>query len=118
MRLELPWPPSVNRLYRTFRGRMLLSREGRDYYAQASAAVMPHAAPGWPLQGRLSLRVEAYPPDRRRRDLSNLLKVPEDLLTKCGVWLDDSQIDDLSIVRREVIPGGRLVVTVTELEAQ
>ena len=114
--LILPWPPSVNRLWRSVRGRNILSREGREYRVEALSALFGQGYPRPPLTGRLSVRIEAFPPDRRRRDLSNLIKAPEDLLTHGGVWLDDSQIDELSIVRREVTPGGRLVVTVTELE--
>ena len=118
--IVLPWPPSANRLWRSVRGRNILSREGREYRAEALRQLAGQGGPArlrWPLTGRLRVRIEAFPPDRRRRDLSNLLKASEDLLTHGGVWLDDSQIDELTIVRREVTPGGRLVVTVEELEA-
>lgn len=116
VRLTLPWPPSVNRLWRSYRGRNILSKEGRDYYEQAKAVVLTQRGGAhWPLQGPLSLRVECYPPDRRRRDLSNLLKAPEDLLTKCGVWEDDSQLDLITIRRREPCKGGRLEVEVMPL---
>lgn len=119
--IVLPFPPSVNRLWRSVQGRNILSREGREYRAEALRQLAGQGGTArlrWPLTGRLRVRIEAFPPDRRRRDLSNLIKVPEDLLTHGGVWLDDSQIDELTIVRREVAPGGRLVVTVTELEAR
>lgn len=33
-----------------------------------------------------------------------------DLLTHAGVYVDDSQIDRLEIVRRENHPGGRVIV--------
>ena len=29
--LTLPWPPSVNRYWRTFQGRMIISADGRAY---------------------------------------------------------------------------------------
>lgn len=40
------------------------------------------------------------PPDRRKRDLDNLLKSLLDGLEGAGVFKDDAQIDDLQIVRR------------------
>jgi len=33
-------------------------------------------------------------------------------LTAAGVWDDDSQIDELSIQRKPVMKGGKIVVTV------
>ena len=29
--LTFPWPPSVNKYWRTFQGRMIISAEGRSY---------------------------------------------------------------------------------------
>ena len=88
MNLTLPYPPSVNRLYRVFRNRILLSRDGRASYKAVAECLgsMPV------MRGPLAVTVVATPPDRRRRDLSNLLKALEDSLTKCGAWEDDSQI--------------------------
>lgn len=48
---------------------------------------------------RLKVDIIAYPPDKRRRDLDNLLKAPQDSLQHAGVFHDDSQIADLRIRR-------------------
>ena len=32
---ELPWPPSVNGYWRTFRNRQIISKRGREYRANA-----------------------------------------------------------------------------------
>ncbi|NBW23084.1 MAG: RusA family crossover junction endodeoxyribonuclease, partial [Caulobacteraceae bacterium] len=45
---------------------------------------------------------EAFPPDKRKRDLDNVLKSLLDALTHANVWDDDSQIDDLRIYRNIV----------------
>jgi crossover junction endodeoxyribonuclease RusA len=45
-------------------------------------------------------------PDRRKRDLSNLIKAMEDAMTQAGVWGDDSQIDYLTIIRLAVASDG------------
>lgn len=108
--LELPWPPSMNRMWRNVGGRTLLCKPGRDYRQQVAMLVRERHQ----ITSRLSVAITAYPPDRRRRDLDNMLKAPLDALTHAGVWLDDSQIDRLSISRGEVCKGGRLVVTINK----
>jgi crossover junction endodeoxyribonuclease RusA len=55
-------------------------------------------------------------PDRRRRDLDNLQKAAFDALTKAGFWLDDSQVIDYRVVKMPVVKGGKLELTITELE--
>ncbi len=102
--MTLPWPPTVNTYWRNVGGRVLISREGRQY-RQAVAELA--AAERWPKFGssRLSVQIEAWMPDKRRRDLDNLLKSLLDSLTHAGVWDDDSQIDGLAIWRAQTIGG-------------
>ena len=69
------------------------------------------------LAGRLAVSMVACPPDRRARDLDNVLKATLDALTHAGVWLDDSQIDLLSVERAQVVKGGELRVTISVKEA-
>ncbi|MGT2037039.1 RusA family crossover junction endodeoxyribonuclease, partial [Enterobacter hormaechei subsp. hoffmannii] len=52
-----------------------------------------------------------------RRDLDNLQKAAFDALTKSGFWLDDQQVDYYSVKRMPIVKGGRLELTITELEA-
>jgi crossover junction endodeoxyribonuclease RusA len=109
--IELPYPPSVNAMWRSVRGRSILSAKGRAYYQLATLKIVEQSA-GAAMPGRLAVRIKAYPPDNRRRDLDNLFKATLDALTKGGVYEDDSQIDVLEIVRHPSCPGGRLVVKV------
>jgi crossover junction endodeoxyribonuclease RusA len=75
------------------------------------------AAAGNPkLNGRVALFVAIHPADRRSQDLDNRAKSLQDALTHAGVWLDDEQIDDLHLVRREVVKGGMVRVVITELK--
>lgn len=57
-----------------------------------------------------------FPPDRRRRDLDNCLKSLLDALQHGGAYYDDSQIVDLSIKKREVVPDGKTLVTIQQAE--
>lgn len=65
----------MNHYWRNFRGRTIISREGRMFRTNVCA----HLAPGPsmdrggprkpPAGGRIALCMDAFPPDRRRRDL-------------------------------------------------
>lgn len=106
--MTLPWPPSVNHSGRDgFRG-------GRKTaaYKQFLADVERIAREyGWPrIEGRLSVNIEASPPDERRRDLDNLQKAVLDALQHAGLYLDDCAIDELSIRR---MPGRTGSITVS-----
>lgn len=117
MKLELPWPPTANTYYRRRRGRkgMFISAKGEQFAAAVAKEVSRRRARRKPLAGRLGVRILACPPDARARDIDNLLKPTLDALTKAGVWEDDSQIDDLQIVRGEITrPRGMCVVVVRE----
>lgn len=117
--ITLPYPPTINSYWRTVSGRVLISAKGRIYRTQVANAVMlarrAGNVPAWPIPQRLAVRLDAAPPDRRKRDLDNITKALLDALTHAGVWLDDSQIDDLRIVRCPHMRGGQVVVTVTEV---
>lgn len=94
--LTLPWPPSVNTYWRTFRGRMIISAKGREYRkAVADQVLIQRCAKRY--EKKLRVIIEAWRPDNRKRDLDNLLKAVLDSLTHAGVWSDDGNIVDLRI---------------------
>jgi crossover junction endodeoxyribonuclease RusA len=94
--IVIPFPPSVNRLWRQFKGRTILSADGRAYRKAVEAA----AWSGWAHgvgSAECSVSLRAFVPDARRRDLDNLLKAALDGLTAARQWEDDSQIKRLTI---------------------
>lgn len=104
----LPYPPSVNTYWRhpsrgPLAGRHLISQEGRNY--RETIHSLCGIAREAPLTGPLAVDIEAFFPDRRRRDLDNILKSLLDSLTHAGVWEDDSQITDLRIRKGPHIAG-------------
>ena len=111
----LPWPPSVNHYYRRVGNRTLISREGRRYRRAVCSMLCGGGPRKPPAGGRIALAMDAYPPDRRRRDLDNLLKAMQDSLGHAGVYEDDSQIDLLIVRRCEVVKGGKSVVEIIDL---
>lgn len=113
--LTLPYPPTNNTYYRNVRlknvSRTLISEKGRAYAAQVAQLIGKVE----PIDARIQLKIEAYPPDERRRDLDGIPKGLLDALTKAGFWLDDEQIDDLRIIRMPKLKGGKVVLTVVQL---
>ena len=116
--LDLPWPPSANNLFPTLRGRRVMSERGRIYVGKFKVAVRKQLPKHVTFLGRMCYRVRFSPPDRRRRDLSNLLKAVEDCLTKCDVWGDDSQVDNGQFLRGPVVKGGRVEIEIWDEEDQ
>lgn len=109
--LSLPYPPSVNHYWRRAGSRTIVSAQGRRFRRQVAAELaFAHVRR---FDGRVAVRVVVHPPDRRRRDLDNVLKALLDALAQPGgVYRDDAQIDALEVLRGGVVPGGKVVVTV------
>lgn len=120
LQFRLPFPPSVNHYWRHLSkgknaGLVLISEEGRAYRKSCAADILKQGVPRGTLSGRLAVVIFANPPDRRRRDLDNLLKSSLDALKHCDVIADDGDIDDLHVLRGSVEKGGSLLVTMREI---
>lgn len=114
IKVTLPWPPTVNTYWRVFNGRSILSEKGREYRkAVADQVLIQRAAKHF--EKPLRVEIEAFRPDRRRRDLDNLLKAVLDGLAHAGVYGDDEQIQDLRIYWAPVI-GGMVKVRIEVIE--
>jgi len=113
--LDLPYPPSINRYYRHVGFRTLISREGRTFRTNVCALLGGGGRRKPPSGGRIALCMDAFPPDRRIRDLDNLQKPALDAMQHAGIYEDDSQIDLLLTRRRDVVPGGRLAVEILDM---
>jgi crossover junction endodeoxyribonuclease RusA len=120
---RLPYPPSVNHYWklsvmksRTGKRHVPVVRVGEDglRYAASVRTVLDGVQT---LSGPLAVRIVANPPDRRTRDVDNVLKCLLDSLTKAGIWQDDSQIELLVVQRGELQPGGSIEMCVDEIKA-
>jgi len=109
--VTLPYPPSTNVYYRNYNGVTVLSAKAKLFKRDVFVAV--HRL-GFPpkLTGRLAIMLELHPPTKRNTDLDNRIKATQDALQDAGVFIDDSQVDDLRIVRREIVKGGLVVCTI------
>ena len=112
-KLSLPYPPSVNRYWRSLRagpmaGRVLISAEGRAYRDAVARVARAQAIVS--ASGELAVNVALVPGDRLRRDIDNPLKALLDALTHAGAWEDDSQIRRLVVSRHDPVPGAAAAI--------
>lgn len=116
LKTTLPWPPSANRYWRYWNGRIIINREARDYKKHVQ-----YLSCLWPVKrihGRIDLKLDIHPPDKRKRDLDNLLKITIDALESTGIFEDDSQIDRILVERKEVIKDGQITVKIHEIKKE
>lgn len=111
--LTLPWPPSVNHYWRRAGHHIHVSAEGKAYRKTVAIECIRQRCRTH--DGALRVSIVAYPPDRRRRDLDNLLKSLLDCLQHGGAYEDDSQISGLAIDRGKVKRGGCVEVKIEEV---
>lgn len=112
--LKMPWPPSANRYWRYIPGRVLISKEAREY--KRSIKILSRF---WKLKvitGRLRVFIKVCPPDKRVRDLDNYQKITLDALQGAYIFENDSQIDDLHTIRGPITKGGLLHITISKLD--
>lgn len=119
--LDLPYPPSVNNYWhvKLRRGRptFMVSQAGRNFRLEVIACVTGFRSSPWyfanlfPLTPPVSLHLDIYPPDHRKRDIDNILKSLLDSLETAGIVADDSQIATLNCRRLAVEPRGRVRMT-------
>lgn len=108
--LNLPYPPSVN-TYWGFQGhRRFLTAKALEFKKAVAHAVS--LMPTRFADDRLEIFVHLHAPDKRLRDIDNVLKPLLDALVQAGLFNDDSQVDLITITRKEIIKGGACRVSI------
>jgi len=110
-KITIPFPPSVN-TYWGFRGsHRYLTSKAKTFKDMVNSVYLRSGFK--PLgDARLKVTIELYPPDRRIRDIDNVVKSTFDALCQCGIFTDDGQIDVLHVSREKVIKWGAAVVSI------
>jgi crossover junction endodeoxyribonuclease RusA len=115
IQLNLPYPPSVNHYWGINGKQRFIGKKGKDFRARVMDAV--NEAGYQPLEGRLCVHVALFPPDRRKRDIDNVLKPLLDACEHAGCFSEsDNQIDELHIIRQEVIPEGACTIVILTID--
>ncbi len=118
IKLILPWPPSVNTYWRRNGSVYFISSKGIKYRSDVFFLTkLLSTKDSFSKDERLSVFIEAYPPDRRRRDLDNILKSLLDSLQHAGIYADDSQIDQLFIQRYKEL-NSQVIVSIKTCDYQ
>lgn len=92
--LWLPFPPSLNSLY-PGTVRRHKSKAYEAWIIEAKQALQQQDK-GAGFNVPVSISYEFGQPDKKRRDLDNLFKAPNDFLVSQGVIVDDSLIHRIS----------------------
>jgi crossover junction endodeoxyribonuclease RusA len=112
LRFELPYPPSINHYYiRTPRG-VILGAKGKKYRRDVGFILHKHRNSF--STNALSVTINVFPPDKRKRDLDNILKCLLDSMEHANVYENDNQIDMLTVIRRQRVPGGSVQIWISE----
>lgn len=130
----MPWPISVNGAYRNSK-EGVEGRPGRfktkahvNWISEADRWLLHQKTdglrlPSLPIEGPVSLTICGNPQGPTVRDLSNIVKLPEDRLKLWQVYRDDSQVEDLRIYKdpfrddpeRRTVSPGAIMVTAEEM---
>ena len=113
--LTLPLPPSVNSYRTIFRGRMNITKAGREFKAAVADYVVEYRVPKLG-DSKLKITMVLFPRDKRKIDLDNRLKACLDALQDAGVFDDDEQIDHLTIQRAAIKSGGGATVAIEVID--
>lgn len=103
--LSIPYPPSLNRYYGNWRGRVVLKKEGKEYKKRVAAICGAMT----PLTGPVLIELHVYRP-RKTGDLDNTFKGILDSL-QGFVYKNDRQIVAILAFRHDDKGNPRVEVT-------
>jgi crossover junction endodeoxyribonuclease RusA len=107
-------PPSVNGLYRVFRGRTIVSKKCREYKRYIKGEIKRLELQNEQSTERLFVSIKLYAPNLRKYDVDNRVKVLMDALQASGLIVDDEQLDTLLVDRwgLGIAKGGKTIVKI------
>lgn len=110
-------PPSVNHYTkRTRNGGQTLTEASKEFKRTAYQAIGRYA-PHKPSEKRIAVEVTIYPANKGDSDIDNRNKLIMDALEEAQFIKNDNQIDEILTKRgKEIIPGGRVDITVCEID--
>lgn len=109
--LTLPYPPTINHYLKRSGSKTYLSAQARGFRCRVKIAWMEAGRPSFEKGSCLKLELYIYHPDKRRRDISNLIKITEDAM-QGYLFDDDYNIFELHVYRMpELLNKCRAVLT-------
>lgn len=115
-RIILPFPPSVNGMYKNVPGKGRVKSDG--YKAWTTEALWGLKIQGVkPVAGEVSIWIGLVAPSKHAMDCSNRIKSVEDILVKGGIIPDDSNKHVRRVSAEWLASGDPCVVLIQPVEA-
>ena len=102
---------SVNKYYRSWQGRVLISKDGREFKKEMELHLNNYEK----VLGKIQLRLILHFKDRRKRDVDNYAKVLIDCL-KNKLFEDDDQIYELYMQKHIGCGYNQISIEIISLE--
>lgn len=115
--LQLPYPPTANHLFANAGKKRVKTDHYKAWIKEAGWAVVQQRPAK--VLGAYRLQLIAQRPDKRARDIDNLLKCVSDLLKTHGVIEEDSKAQSVFAgwSLEGSVPGGGVIVSVEPADA-
>lgn len=117
---KLPLPPSVNRMYRRVRNRVVLMPEARRFKWLVEEEIHRLKPVKFAVGTKIGFSMCIYPSDGQeaRRDVDNGVKVVLDAFQYAGLYPNDNQVKEMHVKVMPVmrnLESGYVLVTFYEL---
>ena len=106
----LPYPPSVNSLWRHTGKRTYRTNKYTSWAAEAAEYLSGQDIPSKPIAHPVKIEMAVGRPDRRRRDIDNLVKSVLDIICQNNILEDDHWVHDLNVYWSEEIVGCQIII--------
>lgn len=117
VKLDLPFPPTLNHDIGANRLRRYRTREYQNFIETVGLIWKINRSPIWDADATYFVTIWFAYNSRRRWDTDNRIKPLFDALTHAGAWRDDSQIDDYFVRKFKPVKGAaRCYVRITRLD--
>ena len=112
----LPYPPTVNHYHQPVRQgrgvRIIKGAKARAYQVDAAKALVDYGLACEAIAGPVKITITLNPPTLARYDVDGRPKGILDAITAAGFWLDDSQVQSMTVEKGEKVKGGNALIKV------
>ena len=112
----LPYPPTVNHYHQPVRQgrgvRIIKGAKARAYQSDAAKALVDYGLACEAIAGPVKITITLNPPTLARYDVDGRPKGILDALTDAGFWLDDSQVQSMTVEKGVKVKGGNALIKV------
>lgn len=114
---KLPFPPSVNSMYRVCAGRMYMTVQARKYKEGLIYLLHQLKAPKFGDNTKISFTMHLYPNKTRHRayDGDNRVKIFADSFQDYGMFTNDKQIWELHVIKHDPQDDDAFVEVIVEV---